>query len=78
MGGHRVHRVQDWLSATDLERLVKRSEVNASMREGATISEVQRMKELEREVKELRRANEVLKLTSSLFGQAELYRRLKS
>lgn len=41
-------------------------------------SEAQRMKELEREVKELRRANEILKLASAFFAQAELDRRLKS
>ena len=43
-----------------------------------TTSEAQRMKELEREVKELRRANEILKLASAFFAQAELDRRLKS
>ncbi len=47
-------------------------------REGITTSEAQRMKELEREVKELRRANEILKLASAFFAQAELDRRLKS
>jgi transposase len=36
-----------------------------------------RVKELEREVKELRRANEILKLASAFFAQAELDRRLK-
>jgi hypothetical protein len=35
-------------------------------------------KELEREVKELRKANEILKLASAFFAQAELDRRLKS
>jgi transposase-like protein len=41
-------------------------------------AEAQRVKELEREVKELRRANEILKLASAFFAQAELDRRLKS
>ena len=36
-----------------------------------------RIKELEREVRELRRANEILKLASAFFAQAELDRRLK-
>lgn len=36
------------------------------------------MKEQEREVKELRRANEISKLASAFFAQAELDRRLKS
>jgi transposase-like protein len=43
-----------------------------------TTAEVRRVKELEREVKELRRANEILKLASAFFAQAELDRRLKS
>lgn len=37
-----------------------------------------RAADLEREVKELRRANEILKLASAFFAQAELDRRLKS
>ena len=57
---------------------VKRVEVDAGVREGVTISEAQRVKDLERENKELRRANEILKLASAFFAQAELDRRLKS
>ena len=48
------------------------------MREGTTSEERDRIKALEREVKELRRANEILKLASAFFAQAELDRRLKS
>jgi transposase-like protein len=48
------------------------------VREGITTSELQRLKELERENKELRKANEILKLASAFFAQAELDRRLKS
>lgn len=57
---------------------VQRQEVDAGLREGVTTAEVKRVKELEREVKELRRANEILKLASAFFAQAELDRRLKS
>ena len=57
---------------------VKRQEIDAGVREGVTTSEAQRVKELEREVKELRRANEILKLASAFFAQAELDPRLKS
>ena len=57
---------------------VKRQEVDTCAREGVTSSDAQRMKELEREVKELRRANEILKVASAFFAQAELDRRLKS
>lgn len=48
------------------------------MREGLTTSEGQLVKDLEREVKELRRANEIFKLASGFFAQAEIDRRLKS
>ena len=47
------------------------------MRDGVTTAEAQRVKELEREVKELRRANEILKLASAFFAQAEIDRKLK-
>ena len=48
------------------------------MREGVTTAQMQHVRELEREVKELRRANEILKLASAFFAQAELDRKLKS
>jgi transposase len=64
--------------ASTLLDWVKRSEVDAGVREGVTTSEAQRVKELEREVKELRRANEILKLASAFFAQAEIDRRIKS
>jgi transposase len=57
---------------------VKQAEVDVGTRPGVSTSEAQRVKELEREVKELRRANEILKLASAFFAQAELDRRLKS
>jgi transposase len=57
---------------------IKREEVDNGEREGVTTSERERLKALERENKELRRANEILKLASAFFAQAELDRRLKS
>ena len=57
-----------------LNEWVKRDEVDNGVREGVTTSEAQRMKELEREVKELRRANEILKLASAFFAQAVEFR----
>ena len=60
-----------------LNEWVKRVEVNTGVRGGVTTAEAQRVKELEREVKELRRANEILKLASAFFAQAELDRKLK-
>jgi transposase-like protein len=56
---------------------VKQTEVDSGTRKGVTTDEAQRIKDLEREVKELRRANEILKLASAFFAQAELDRRLK-
>jgi len=57
---------------------VQRQEIDSGVREGVTSAEAKRVKDLEREVKELRRANEILKLASAFFAQAELDRRLKS
>ncbi|WP_409520560.1 IS3 family transposase [Melaminivora sp.] len=51
-----------------LHEWVKRVEVDKGVREGVTTSEAQRVKDLEREVKELRRANEILKLASAFFA----------
>ena len=47
-------------------------------RPGVSSAQAQRVKDLEREVKELRRANEILKLAGAFFAQAELDRRFKS
>ena len=57
---------------------VKRGEVDSGQRDGLTGAERERLKQLERENKELRRANEILKTASAFFAQAELDRRLKS
>ena len=61
-----------------LHEWVKRHQIDTGAREGISTTELQRLKELERENKELRRANEILKLASAFFAQAELDRRLKS
>jgi transposase len=65
-------------TAETLRRWVRQGERDSGAREGSTTAEQQRVKELEREVRELRRANEILKLASAFFAQAELDRRLKS
>ena len=57
---------------------VKRAEVDAGDRPGTTTADAQRLKELERENKELRRANDILRTASAFFAQAELDRKLKS
>ena len=55
---------------------VRRAEVDDGRRPGLTTDERARMKDLERENKELRRANEILKAASAFFG-AELDRQSK-
>ena len=60
-----------------LNTWVKHHGIDAGQRDGMSTAEVQRIKELERENRELRKANEILKLASAFFAQAELDRRLK-
>ena len=60
-----------------LHEWVRKQEINTGMRDGITSDERERIKALERENKELRRANEILKLASAFFAQAELDRKLK-
>jgi transposase len=57
-----------------LRNWVRQAEVDRGVRGGLTTEERARMKELEREVRELRRANEILKSAAIFFG-AELDRR---
>jgi transposase-like protein len=57
---------------------VQRDEVDSGERPGISSQERERIKMLERENKELRRANEILKLASAFFAKAELDRTLKS
>jgi len=64
-------------SVEALRRWVRQSERDAGQRPGLTTDERQRLKQLEREVFELRRANEILKKASAYFAQAELDRRAK-
>ena len=52
-----------------------RAECDAGKRAGLTTDERQRLKELERENRELKRANEILLKASAFFAQAELDRR---
>ena len=61
-----------------LNEWVRKYETDTGLRDGVTSAERERIKALEREVRELRRANEILKLASAFFAQAELDRKLKS
>jgi transposase-like protein len=60
-----------------LRRWVRQAERDAGQRPGLTTDERARLKQLEREVFELRRANEILKKASAYFAQADLDRRAK-
>ena len=60
-----------------LREWVRKHEVDSGVRVGTTSAEHDRIKELERENKELRRSNEILKVASAFFAQAELDRGLK-
>jgi transposase len=60
-----------------LRRWVRQAERDAGQRSGLTTDERQRLKELERENHELKRANEILRKASAYFAQAELDRRPK-
>jgi transposase len=60
-----------------LRRWVRQAERDTGRREGRTTGERERIKELERENRELKRANEILRKASAYFAQAELDRRRK-
>ena len=62
-------------TAEALRRWVRRAERDAGRRPGLTTDEQQRVNALERENRELRRANEILRKASAYFAQAELDRR---
>jgi len=64
-------------TAETLRKWVRRDERDQGTRPGQTSAERERLKELERENRELRRANEILKKASAYFAQAELDRRPK-
>ena len=64
-------------SPETLRKWVRRSERDQGLRPGPTTDQLKRLKELEREVRELRRANEILRKASAFFAQAELDRKAK-
>jgi transposase-like protein len=64
-------------TAETLRRWVRQAEKDSGERAGATSAERERIKELEREVRELRQANEILRKASAYFAQAELDRPFK-
>lgn len=65
-------------SAQTLCNWVRQYERYTGQRDGTTTAEAERIKQLERENRELKKANEILRLASVFFAQAELDRRFKS
>lgn len=64
-------------TAETLRRWVRREERDAGRRAGPTSDQLARLKALERENRELRQANEILRKASAYFAMAELDRRFK-
>jgi transposase-like protein len=64
-------------SGETLRNWMRQAERDQSVRVGPTSEERERIKALEREVRELRQANEILRKASAYFAQAELDRRSK-
>jgi transposase-like protein len=64
-------------TAETLRRWVRQAERDSGQRAGLTTDERQRLKELERENRDLKRTNEILRLASAYFAKAELDRRAK-
>lgn len=60
-----------------LRNWCKQDDIDAGRAPGTTTTETARIKELERENRELKRANEILKTASAFFASAELDRRLR-
>jgi len=64
-------------TAQSLNEWVKKAEVDSGVRSGLPSDVAERLKALERENRELRQANEILRKASAYFSQAELDRRFK-
>lgn len=85
---HRGEHVSEWAAissiaakigctAETLRGWVRQAERDQGQRAGPTTEERDRIKALEREVRELRQANEILRKASAYFAMAELDRRFK-
>jgi len=85
---HRGEHASEWAAlvsisakigctAETLRTWVRQSQRDEGLRAGVTTAERDRLKALEREVRELRQANEILRKASAYFAQAELDRRFR-
>ena len=75
VGGAAVGGAEARLHGGDAAKGVRQAQRDAGHRPGLTTSERERLKELERKVRELKRANEILRKAFAYFAQAELDRR---
>src|SRR5918912_2241861 len=77
---HRAEHSSEWaaiqsiagklgMTSETLRQWVRRDEVDQGQRPGTTSAERERIRDLEREVRELRRANEILKAASAFFAR---------
>ena len=74
-----IKRIADQLGVHPeaLRNWVRQAEIDGGARPGTTTDDAHRLAELEREVRELRRANEILRTSAAFFAAAELDRRTK-
>ena len=74
-----IKRVADQLGVHPeaLRNWVRQAEVDGGTRPGLSTDDQARINELEREVRELRRANEILKTSAAFFAAAELDRKIR-
>ena len=77
MGGDSISRGEDRMLRRNAPKLDSPAERDQEKRAGLTTSERERLKELEKENRELKRANEILRLASAYFAKAELDRKQK-
>ncbi len=77
--GRRLNSIAGKIGCTaeTLRKWVRRAERDQGLRDGLTTSDRERLKALERENRELKRANEILRKASAFFAQAELDRKPK-
>ena len=77
MGGSDVDRGQIGCTPQTLHDWVKKAEVDSGQRAGVPTETAEKLKALERENRELRQANEILRKASAYFAMAEFDRRSK-
>jgi transposase len=74
-----IKRVADQLGGHPeaLRTWVRQAEIDGGLRPGTTTDDATRIVELEREVRELRRGNEILRTSAAFFAAAELDRKIR-